>query len=532
MPPFASESATAAAFKPPSSPSRLANKGSQEPATPFASFLNGPSDFLSEGNDDVPPKPPMRKHSAASSPSRDESTASKIAGGNDKTQPKGPDSDGAQKDTAAKPANAKSSESTATDHGKKSDHADTPEETKSSDDKPSDACKHADATVPQVTANAIADPSSPVPQAVATPPGSVMAAPVVLTVTLPASIEQTTAKPDNSAKSASIGEKGNAAKQAGAAQVTLQARVRLQPDASDQQDASIKSSGDNPKTTSGPASPGPTQAAAGSGERKPIQSRANSVPDGIKIDGSTEADAGVAMNNGGPNAVNTTNSLVATTGGDAKNASAQDSGDHTEGAAEIAPRGDSAQPMLPMRFDGDVHLTDITGSQQSQLSQQIQVQQSAPVSNPSAPTAVLTPAAVPIAGLAVEIAGRALAGKTHFEIRLDPPELGRIDVHLSVDRDGQVTSHLVVDRTDTLNLLRQDSTGLERALQNAGLTTSGNGLQFSLRDQTMNQNPLPQPVPPTPSRVIVPDDTVAGIDVTPRIYSRLSGMGGGLDIRV
>jgi flagellar hook-length control protein FliK len=35
-------------------------------------------------------------------------------------------------------------------------------------------------------------------------------------------------------------------------------------------------------------------------------------------------------------------------------------------------------------------------------------------------------AAIPVAGLAIEIAGKALAGKNRFEIRLDPPELGRI----------------------------------------------------------------------------------------------------------
>src|SRR5262249_57700265 len=45
--------------------------------------------------------------------------------------------------------------------------------------------------------------------------------------------------------------------------------------------------------------------------------------------------------------------------------------------------------------------------------------------------------AVPIAGIAAEIAGRAHAGRSRFEIRLDPPELGRIDVQLDVDSGGQ-----------------------------------------------------------------------------------------------
>jgi flagellar hook-length control protein FliK len=56
------------------------------------------------------------------------------------------------------------------------------------------------------------------------------------------------------------------------------------------------------------------------------------------------------------------------------------------------------------------------------------------------------PAAIPMAGLAIEIAGKAFAGKNRFEIRLDPPELGRIEVRLDVDRDGNVTSRLTVER--------------------------------------------------------------------------------------
>ena len=93
-------------------------------------------------------------------------------------------------------------------------------------------------------------------------------------------------------------------------------------------------------------------------------------------------------------------------------------------------------------------------------------------------------ATVPIAGLAVAIASRAQAGSSQFDIRLDPPELGRIDVRLDVDRDGQVTSHVTVDRADTLQLLQSQQPQLERALEQAGLKTADNGLQFTLRDQS------------------------------------------------
>jgi flagellar hook-length control protein FliK len=103
--------------------------------------------------------------------------------------------------------------------------------------------------------------------------------------------------------------------------------------------------------------------------------------------------------------------------------------------------------------------------------------QSAGASNP------LVSAPVPLESLAVEIASRAQGGRNRFEIRLDPPELGRIEVRLDIDKSGNVTSRLVVEKTETLDVLRRDAHQLERALQDAGLKTSDNSLQFSLRDQ-------------------------------------------------
>jgi flagellar hook-length control protein FliK len=140
--------------------------------------------------------------------------------------------------------------------------------------------------------------------------------------------------------------------------------------------------------------------------------------------------------------------------------------------------------------------------------------------------------AVPLTGLAVEIAARAQTGKNRFEIRLDPPELGRINVRLDLDHDGTVTSHLVVDRAETLDLLRRDAPNLERAFQQAGLKTSDNGLQFSLRDQTFaGRDQSGQPASHM-ARLVVPDDQLASIETTQRSYGRLAGTGGGLDIRV
>jgi flagellar hook-length control protein FliK len=140
---------------------------------------------------------------------------------------------------------------------------------------------------------------------------------------------------------------------------------------------------------------------------------------------------------------------------------------------------------------------------------------------------------VPIAGLAVTIAGRAQAGSNQFDIRLDPPELGRIDVRLDVDRNGQVTSHLTVDRADTLQLLQSQQPQLERALEQAGLKTAENGLQFTLRDQSFagqNNNGGNSDTPSPAAQLVIPDADQPTIQAT-QIYSR-AGLGTGIDIRV
>ena len=140
-------------------------------------------------------------------------------------------------------------------------------------------------------------------------------------------------------------------------------------------------------------------------------------------------------------------------------------------------------------------------------------------------------AAVPLEGLAIEIATRASEGKRRFEIRLDPPELGRIDVRLDVARDGQVTSRLVVERADTLDLLRRDAGTLERMLQSAGLRTDDSGLQFSLRDQSAGRW-AGQDDAPRPNLLIVPDDDVTVREAVRRGYGVLRGLGRGVDISV
>lgn len=142
------------------------------------------------------------------------------------------------------------------------------------------------------------------------------------------------------------------------------------------------------------------------------------------------------------------------------------------------------------------------------------------------------PPHIPIEGLAVHIAARARDGARRFEIRLDPPELGRIDVRLDFARDGQLMTRLVVERSETLDLLRRDSASLEKALGDAGLRTDQSNLQFSLRDQPGGRFQDRREAAPPPDLLIVPDEDVAVREAVHRGYSALRGLGRGIDIRI
>jgi flagellar hook-length control protein FliK len=93
-----------------------------------------------------------------------------------------------------------------------------------------------------------------------------------------------------------------------------------------------------------------------------------------------------------------------------------------------------------------------------------------------------------------------------------------------------VTSHVTVDRADTLQLLQSQQPQLERALEQAGLKTADNGLQFTLRDQSFAGQNGNRDTPSSPTQLVIPDADQRAIPTT-QIYSR-AGLGSGVDIRV
>ena len=161
------------------------------------------------------------------------------------------------------------------------------------------------------------------------------------------------------------------------------------------------------------------------------------------------------------------------------------------------------------------------------------------LNSPTAPTpsgalsvTAATNGPVPLNGLALEIAASVKSGKSRFEIRLDPADLGRIDVRIDIDRNGQVTSHLTVEKPETLSMLRQDAPQLQRALDDAGLKTGSGGLQFSLRDQSSYGQNNGNDSSPNAQRLIISDEDAIPAAVAGRTYGRSLGPSSGVDIRV
>jgi flagellar hook-length control protein FliK len=161
---------------------------------------------------------------------------------------------------------------------------------------------------------------------------------------------------------------------------------------------------------------------------------------------------------------------------------------HAEEAKSVAPGQIRAAEVAQQPATGP----EQPASMQIDSGASVPPYQSARPLSASLDPAILQPASssntapVPLSGnaIALEIVSRMRDGIRRFDIRLDPPELGRIEVRLDLDRHGHVTTRLTVDRPETLELMQREARGLERALQQAGLKTDEGGLQFSLRQQS------------------------------------------------
>ena len=109
----------------------------------------------------------------------------------------------------------------------------------------------------------------------------------------------------------------------------------------------------------------------------------------------------------------------------------------------------------------------------------------APATDTSPKPTLVQPHTIPM--LAAAMMRRISNGLKEFTLRLDPPELGRVDVRLTVGTDKKVRAVVSTDRPEALKDLALSARDLTRALQEAGLELEENGLSFSMNDQGSSQ---------------------------------------------
>lgn len=90
--------------------------------------------------------------------------------------------------------------------------------------------------------------------------------------------------------------------------------------------------------------------------------------------------------------------------------------------------------------------------------------------------------------MGVEIARQVKAGKEVVLVRLDPAEMGRIDVRLSFDRDGTLRAVMAADSPAALDMLRREAGDLSRALTDAGVRADTQSFRFDSRGSDAGQS--------------------------------------------
>lgn len=102
--------------------------------------------------------------------------------------------------------------------------------------------------------------------------------------------------------------------------------------------------------------------------------------------------------------------------------------------------------------------------------------------------------------LGIEIVRQNLDGRDSLTIRLDPAEMGEIQVRLQFDDKGTMRAHVSAESSVALEMLRRDSGDLVRALGDAGVRTDAQSFQFEARSQGRGDQQGQHNRPETPAR--------------------------------
>ncbi len=84
-------------------------------------------------------------------------------------------------------------------------------------------------------------------------------------------------------------------------------------------------------------------------------------------------------------------------------------------------------------------------------------------------------------------------GAQTISLRLDPPDLGKLQIKMKYEKGDPLKVHVVLEKADTAAMFQRDSHALQSALNDAGIQTDGSSLSFELsQDGSAFQNAMGQ----------------------------------------
>jgi len=163
-------------------------------------------------------------------------------------------------------------------------------------------------------------------------------------------------------------------------------------------------------------------------------------------------------------------------------------------------------PALPAQFSNLEHLPDDPAEVQFSIKIQPQRFESiqAPHTNP-APATMAKQISAQLPHLLSK------ADKQTVELRLDPPELGRVTIHLTT-HDQQVTAQVVAERVQTVDLMRQHVELLTATLARAGFSQADLSFQQGQSDRRESEQFQSFEATPESNATTSPPPTLTGQD--------------------
>ncbi|VAV96310.1 hypothetical protein MNBD_ALPHA06-376, partial [hydrothermal vent metagenome] len=108
-----------------------------------------------------------------------------------------------------------------------------------------------------------------------------------------------------------------------------------------------------------------------------------------------------------------------------------------------------------------------------------------------------------VSKFAARLAAKAVRGSSKIEMRLDPPQLGRIEVKMEMSSDNRVQAVMTVESPDVLLDLQKSADSLRRALVQEGFDLDNGSLEFQLEQQGTGagEQDFDQTEPTTPAHL-------------------------------